>query len=71
MYYELGSERVNEKVDVDMLNAIKNVCNVLMKGLNLKRLPTHSLQRSVYPHQPFIDTVYDYIVSQPASKSEV
>ena len=23
-----------------------------------KRQPTHSLQRSAYPHQPFVDTLY-------------
>ena len=33
------------EVDVDMLNAIKSK-------------PTHSLRRSAYPHQPYVDTLY-------------
>ena len=32
--------------------------SALTKGSRSKRQPTHSLRRSVYPHQPYIDTLY-------------
>ena len=30
----------------------------LTKGQRSKRQPTHSLRRSAYPHQPYVNTVY-------------
>ena len=30
----------------------------LTKGYRSKRQPTHSLRRSAYPHQPYVDTLY-------------
>ena len=36
----------HHEVHVDKLNAVKSV------------LATHSLQRSAYPHQPYVDTLY-------------
>ena len=30
----------------------------LTKGQRSKRQPTHSLRRSAYPHQPYVDTLY-------------
>ena len=60
-----------QKVDVDMLNTIKNVLADIStisplslrhcsdEGQHSKYQLTHSLQHSAYPHQPFIiDTVY-------------
>ena len=37
------------KVDVNMLNAVKSM---------LATYSTHSLRRSAYPHQPYVDTLY-------------
>ena len=52
------------KVDVDILNAVRNVLADVSsvshcsdEGVTLETL-THILRRSVYPHQPFVDTVY-------------
>ena len=50
------------KVNVDMLNAVTDVSSALAlrqsKQERSKRQPTHSLLRSAYPHQPYIDTLY-------------
>ena len=52
------------QVDVEMLNTtesvlvdISSVSPSSEQGSCLKCQPTHSLQRSAYPHQPYVDTV--------------
>ena len=56
------------KVEVDMLNAVTEsvLADVLAKlcsdeGLTLERQPTHSLRRSAYSHQPYVDTLPDLL----------
>ena len=57
------------KVDVDMLNAVKSaladVSSVSPSSEKRRRANArnvsqhvHSLQRSTYPHQPYVDTLY-------------
>ena len=45
------------KVDLDMLNAVKNVL-ADVSSVSPSSEQRHSLRRSVYPHQPYVDTLY-------------
>ena len=48
------------KVDVNMLNAVKSVLADVssVSPSSELRQPTHSLRRSAYPHQLYVDTFY-------------
>ena len=48
------------KVDVDMLYAVKSVLADVssVSPSSELRQPTHSLRRSAYPHQLYVDTLY-------------
>ena len=46
------------QVHVEMLNAVKMCLRRSNCSESSKHQPTHSLRRSAYPHQPFVDTVY-------------
>ena len=56
------------KVDVDMLNAVKSVLADVssVSPSSELRQPTHSLRRSAYPHQLYVDTLIA-LITLPAS----
>ena len=54
------------KVDVDMLNALKSVL-ADVSSVSPSSEQRHSLRRSAYPHQPYVDTY----ASLPHRKPEI